>query len=105
MAWLREKAKERIKTYTESTLPHLFDKSLLGLTQILREATKFERNRILSLQLAKECISARMDLASNSDVIDKTALFVTKTQGIGSTRRRRGINKRTTNTTIYSITF
>jgi hypothetical protein len=84
LVWLRQKAAESIKTYTQDRLPSLFEASIKGLTQILREAwltsgvTKYERNKILSLQLAKECIAARMDLASNADVIDKTALFVTR---------------------------
>lgn len=84
MVWLREQAAENIKTYTQDRLPSLFESSIKGLKQILREAwltsatTRFERNKVLALQLAKECISARMDLASSADIIDKTALFVTR---------------------------
>jgi hypothetical protein len=84
MMWLRAQASENIKTYTQQTLPHLFDKSLIGLTQVLREAwltsatTRLERNKILALSLVKDCLTARVDLASNADVIDKTALFVTR---------------------------
>jgi hypothetical protein len=84
MMWLRAQASENIKTYTQQTLPHLFDKSLIGLTQVLREAwltsttTKYERNKILALSLVKDCLTARVDLASNADVIDKTALFVAR---------------------------
>jgi hypothetical protein len=78
LQWLRQRAAESIKSYTQEKLPHLFDRSLLGLTQVLNEAwktsnsTKYERNRILALSLVKDTITARLDLASNADIIDKT---------------------------------
>jgi hypothetical protein len=86
LSWLRKTARENIRSYTEDRLPHLFNQSIVGLTQILREAwitaekSKYERNRILSLALAKDCIALRLDMATGSDTIDKTISYVTKKQ-------------------------
>lgn len=88
LQWLREEARKNIQSYTQERLPAMFEKSLLGLTQIIRESwksaanCKYERNKVMFMKLAEESMIARMDLASSADVIEKTAAFVARRQKI-----------------------
>lgn len=82
--WLREQAKNSIRSFTQERLPEIFELSLVGLTQIMRQAwllsttSKYERNRVMALKLAQECVTERLNMASNADIIEKTAAFVSR---------------------------
>jgi hypothetical protein len=64
---LRQCAKQNIKRYINERLPEEYEKCLLGLTAILREAwntannTEDKREKIQALSLAKECYSMKLD--------------------------------------------
>ena len=63
ISYLRDQAKDNIKRYIEERLPEEYEKCLVGLTAILREAsntsqqTQDKREKIQALSLAKECYS------------------------------------------------
>jgi hypothetical protein len=63
-------------------LPEEYEKCLVGLTAILREAwntsqqTDEKREKIQALSLAKECYSMKMDLLTNATVVDDAIRFV-----------------------------
>ncbi len=79
---LRQQAKENIKRYIDERLPEEYEKCLVGLNAILREAwttsqqTEDKREKIQALSLAKECYSMKLDLLTNATVVDDAIRFV-----------------------------
>ena len=67
MSYLRQQAKENIKRYIDERLPEEYEKCLVGLNAITREAwntaqnTEDKREKIQALSLAKECYSMKLD--------------------------------------------
>jgi hypothetical protein len=85
MAYLRNKAKANIKKYIDERLPEEYEKCLIGLTAILREAwtiaslqTEDSREKVQALSLAKECYSMKLDLLTNVTVVDDAIRFVSQ---------------------------
>jgi DNA-binding Lrp family transcriptional regulator len=80
--YLREQSKTNIKKYIGEWLPEEYEKCLVGLTAILREAwttsqqTEDRREKIQALSLAKECYSMKLDLLTNATVVDDSIRFV-----------------------------
>jgi hypothetical protein len=65
-------------------LPEEYEKCLVGITSILREAwstsqqTEDRREKIQALSLAKECYSMKLDLLTNATVVDDAIRFVSE---------------------------
>jgi hypothetical protein len=84
ITYLRQKAKENIKKYIDERLPEEYEKCLVGLTAITKEAwntsqqTDDRREKIQALSLAKECYSMKLDLLTNATVVDDAMRFVEK---------------------------
>jgi hypothetical protein len=82
LSYLRQQAKENIKRYIDERLPEEYEKCLVGLTAILREAwntsqqTEDRREKIQALSLAKDCYSMKLDLLTNTTVVDDAIRFV-----------------------------
>jgi hypothetical protein len=80
--FLRQKAKENIKTYVDQRLSEEYEKCLVGTNSILKEAwntaanTEDKRENIQALSLAKECYSMKLDLLTNATVVDDAIRFV-----------------------------
>jgi hypothetical protein len=70
------------RKYIEVRLPEEYEKCMVGLTAILREAwttsqqTQDKRERIQALSLAKESHSMKLDLLTNATLVDDTIRFV-----------------------------
>ena len=81
---LRQQAKDNIKRYIDERLPEDYEKCLVGLTAILREAstasqnTEDKREKIQALSLAKECYSMKLDLLTNATVVDDAIRFISR---------------------------
>jgi predicted transcriptional regulator len=81
---LRQQAKANIKRYIDERLPEEYEKCLVGLNAITREAwdtaqsTEDKREKIQALSLAKECYSMKLDLLTNATVVDDAIKFVTE---------------------------
>ncbi|MFL6409404.1 MAG: hypothetical protein ACJ71F_20350, partial [Nitrososphaeraceae archaeon] len=79
---LRQQAKEKIKKYIDERLPEEYEKCLVGLNAITKEAwntapqTEDRREKIQALSLAKECYSMKLDLLTNATVVDDAIRFV-----------------------------
>jgi hypothetical protein len=79
---LRNQAKTNIKRYIDERLPEEYEKCLVGLNAITREAwntanqTEDKREKIQALSLAKECYSMKLDLLTNATVVDDAIRFV-----------------------------
>src|SRR5919199_5188350 len=110
ITFLRQQAKHNIKRYIDERLPEEYEKGLVGLTAITKEAwnaaqnTEDKREKIQALSLAKECYSMKLDLHTNATVVDDAIKFVEK-----SSRSRRNdddddITQQNENETRYSKT-
>ena len=79
--YLREQSKENIRKYVEERLPEEYEKCLVGLTAIQREAwsaaekTKDTREKIQALSLAKDCYGMKLELLTNATVVDDAMRF------------------------------
>ncbi len=86
VSYLRQQAKQNIKKYIDERLPEEYEKCLVGLTSILKEAwntatnTEDKREKIQALSLAKECYGMKLDLLTNATVIDDAIRFVSDKQ-------------------------
>jgi hypothetical protein len=85
--YLRQQAKSSIKRYIDERLPEEYEKCLVGLTAILREAwstsqqAEDRREKIQALSLAKDCYSMKLDLLTNAKVVDDAIRFVKESNG------------------------
>jgi DNA-binding transcriptional regulator LsrR (DeoR family) len=84
IAYVRQQAKANIKRYIDERLPEEYEKCLVGLTAITKEAwntandTEDKREKIEALSLAKECYSMKLDLLTNATVVDDAIRFVSQ---------------------------
>jgi predicted transcriptional regulator len=89
LAYLRQQAKSNIKKYIDERLLEEYEKCLVGLNAITREAwntshnTEDKREKIQALSLAKECYSMKMDLLTNATVVDDAIRFVASNKSKG----------------------
>jgi len=84
LSYLRQQAKTNIKRYIDERLPEEYEKCLVGLTAITKEAwntaanTEDKREKIQALSLAKECYSMKLDLLTNASVVDDAIRYVSQ---------------------------
>jgi DNA-binding MarR family transcriptional regulator len=84
IACLRQQAKSNIKKYIDERLPEEYEKCLVGLTAITREAwstaqsTEDKREKIQALSLAKDYYSMKLELLTNATVVDDAIRFVSQ---------------------------
>jgi hypothetical protein len=82
--FLRQQAKTNIKRYIDERLPEEYEKCLVGITAITKEAwntsqqTEDGRAKIQALSLAKECYSMKLELLTNATVVDDAIRFVSQ---------------------------
>jgi IS30 family transposase len=80
--YLREQSKENLRKYVDEKLPEEYEKCLVGLTSILKEAWNTAeqsdnmREKIQALSLAKECYGMKLELLTNATVVDDAIRFV-----------------------------
>jgi hypothetical protein len=73
--FLRQQAKSNIERYIDERLPEEYEKCLVGLNAITKEAwntseqTEDKREKIQALSLAKECYSMKLELLTNATVL------------------------------------
>jgi hypothetical protein len=86
VAYLRQQSKANIRKYIDERLPEEYEKCLVGLTAILREAwitsqhTEDKREKIQALSLAKDCYTIKLDLLTNVTVIDDAIRFISSSK-------------------------
>jgi len=84
LSYLRSQAKASFKKYIDERLPEEYEKCLVGLTAITREAwntaanTEDKREKIQALSLAKACYSMKLELLTNATVVDDAIKFVSQ---------------------------
>ncbi|MFL6342921.1 MAG: hypothetical protein ACJ72U_15420 [Nitrososphaeraceae archaeon] len=86
IAYLRQRAKTNIKRYIDERLPEEYEKCLVGLNAITKEAwntakqTEDKREKIQALSLAKECYYMKLELLTNATVVDDAIRFVSSNE-------------------------
>jgi hypothetical protein len=82
VSYLRDQAKTNIKKYIDERLPEEYEKCLIGLNAITKEAwntvqnTEDKREKIQALSLAKDCYSMKLELLTNATVVDEAIRLV-----------------------------
>jgi predicted transcriptional regulator len=107
--YLREQAKTNIKRYIDERLPEEYEKCLVGLNAITKEAwntaqnTEDKREKIHALALAKECYSMKLDLLTNATVVDDAIRCVSQksNEKVKSSNSSRG-DKEESNESDYN---
>ena len=84
ISYLRNQTKTNIKKYIDELLPEEYEKCMVGLNAITKEAcnmaqnTEDKREKIQALSLAKECYSMKLELLTNATMVDDAIKFVTR---------------------------
>src|SRR5919197_404411 len=84
ISYLRNQTKTNIKKYIDERLPEEYEKCLVGLTAITKEAwntaqdTEDNREKMQALSLAKEYYSMKLELLTNATVVDDAIRFVSE---------------------------
>ena len=105
-AYLREQSKQNIRKYIDEKLPEEYEKCLVGLTSILKEAwntaqeSQDKREKLQALSLAKDCYGMKLELLTNATVVDDALRFVSTYAGQGKETK---INENIENTISDSI--
>jgi DNA-binding transcriptional regulator LsrR (DeoR family) len=101
ITFLRQQAKENIKKYIGERLPEEYEKCLVGLNAITREAwntsqhTEDIREKIQALSLAKECYFMKLYLLTNATVVEDAIRFVEGKSHLSA--NNSGVNQITNN--------
>jgi hypothetical protein len=80
--FLREESKHKIRKYIDEKLPEEYEKCLVGLTAIQKEAwnaadqTQDTREKVQALSLAKDCYGMKLELLTNATVVDDAMRFI-----------------------------
>jgi hypothetical protein len=112
VAYLRQQAKENITRYVDERLPEEYEKCLIGLNSILKEAWTMSQTedgikseKIKALTLAKECYAMKLELLTNATVVDDAIRFVAshtapKTTETANSDERVTVDEHVTNSNV-----
>jgi hypothetical protein len=97
---LRQEARNSIRKYIDERLPEEYERILVGVTSILREAWETSgkeeidtKEKIQALALAKECYSMKLDLLTNATVVSDAVRFVSEKSKLSSSLDGRQFNR------------
>ena len=112
ISYLRLQSKQNIKNYIDERLPEEYEKCLVGLTSILKEAwntatnAEDKREKIQALSLAKECYAMKLDLLTNATVVEDAIRFVSEKSNYRYIKRNEEDgNRAITNQTFWQLSF
>jgi hypothetical protein len=101
LARLRQRAKENIAKYVHERLPEEYEKCLVGLNSILKEAWSMSQtddtiknDRIKALAPAKECYAMKLESLTNAMVVDDAIRFVASHAALTKTTEEANSNDR-----------
>jgi hypothetical protein len=83
---LRKAAKENIRSYIDEKIPWEYEKCLTALEGInkkaweISESTENRREKLQALSLAKECLTTKLDLITNSTIIGEAVSFIERSK-------------------------
>jgi hypothetical protein len=109
IVYLREQSREMIRKYIDEKLPEEYEKCLVGITAILKEAwntaqqASEKREKLQALSLAKECYTLKLELLTNATVVDDALKFVSSNLTEKSIERPKIIDTTINNNTKIDI--
>jgi len=112
LQYLRSEANNNIKEYIDHTIPFTFNQTVKGLDMIIREgwsmsdSTKDVKERLAALSLVMEAYDKRINLLTNSQIVNKAAervLNMKKEIEDIQMREEGDNNKEEDNNNIHSI--
>lgn len=86
LSHLRKAAKENIRSYIDEKIPWEYEKCLTALEGInkkaweISESTENTREKLQALSLAKECVTTKLDLITNSTIIGEAVSFIERSK-------------------------
>jgi hypothetical protein len=86
LSHLRKATKQNIRSYIDEKILWEYEKCLTALEAINRKAweisenTENRREKLQALSLAKECVTTKLDLITNSTIIGEAVSFVEKSK-------------------------
>ncbi len=86
LSHLRRAAKENIRSYIDEKIPWEYEKCLTALEAInkkaweISESTENRREKLQALCLAKECVTTKLDLITNSTIIGEAVSFIERSK-------------------------
>ena len=86
LSLLRKAAKENIRSYIDEKIPWEYEKCLTALEAInkkaweISESTENRREKLQALCLAKECVTTKLDLITNSTIKGETVSFIERSK-------------------------
>jgi hypothetical protein len=102
VVYLRQQTKENITRYVDERLPEEYEKCLVGLNNIFKEAwtmsqtdDRVKSDKIKALALAKECYVTKLELLTNATVVDDAIRFVVS-HAVPTTREKANSDDRVT---------
>ncbi|HEY9386221.1 MAG TPA: hypothetical protein VIP70_04225 [Nitrososphaeraceae archaeon] len=83
LSYIRKQAQENLQKHVQETLPHEYQKCMVGINQVLKiswdivnnDSTN-NNNRLQALSLINDCNKYKMDLTTNGVVINDAIKFV-----------------------------
>ena len=106
--YLQNQSKQNIQKYIDNILPLEYEKTLAGLTAILREmwtaaenAGQDTKEKVLALSLAKEVYSMKLDLLGNVSTLETAMKFIADYKKENNGRKEE---ETTTTTTMMAST-
>ena len=80
-SYLREQSKQNIRKYIDERLPEEYEKCLVGISSILKEAwntanSQDRKDKLHALSLAKDCYSMKLELLTNATIVEDALKFV-----------------------------
>ena len=106
LSYLRKQAKNNIRKYLDERLPEEYEKCLIGLNSIVKEAwttsqqTQDRREKIQALSLAKDCYAMKLELLTNATVVNDAIRFVSGYSKLASDTGAAANAKRSKTNTI-----
>jgi hypothetical protein len=81
ISYLREQAKYNIRKYIDEKLPYEYERCVIGLNEIIKEAwdtanTEDRKTKIQALSLAKDAYAMKLELLTNATVVDDAIRFI-----------------------------
>ena len=83
MVYLRQQAKERLRTHISDTMPVEYQKGMAAIDQVLRMCwavvgrTNDERVRLQALALIDQCNAHKMEMVTNGSIVSDALKYVT----------------------------
>jgi hypothetical protein len=82
IVYLRQQAKERLKTHISDTMPAEYQKGMAAIDQVLRMCwavvgrTNDERVRLQALALIDQCNAHKMEMVTNGSIVSDALKYV-----------------------------